>query len=90
MKLHGAFVDAGLSAPEMHGECVAAGGANSADAVHLVADLVGTLVDDIERLGIATRREIDEAILADRIIAQVAEQNSVIVGRREIGAWTRA
>jgi ubiquinone/menaquinone biosynthesis C-methylase UbiE len=89
VKLYSAFVGAGLPAPTMRAESVIAGGSNSTDQVRLVAALALTLVGEMEQLGIATAREVDPATLADRVVAQVASQNSVIVGHLQVGAWSR-
>ena len=40
IKLHEAFVEAGLAAPSMRLECVIGGGANSSDQVHFKTDLL--------------------------------------------------
>jgi hypothetical protein len=52
-------------------------------------DLVGTLVNENERLGIATAEELEPTTLADRIFAEVAATESVVLGRAEVGAWSR-
>jgi len=89
VKLHQAFVDAGLPSPTLRAETVVAGGTTSIDQVHLLTDLAQTLIGAMEHFGIATAVEVDAATLADRVIAQVVTQNSVISGHTQIGAWTR-
>jgi len=89
LKLHATFVAAGLTAPAMRMETIIAGGATSLDQVHYEMDLVGTLVNEHERLGMATAEELEPATLADRIFAEVAATDSVVLGRAEIGAWSR-
>ena len=51
-----------------------------------VADLVGILVPAIERLGIATRSEVDVNTLAERLIQEIEASASVVVGRSEVAA----
>jgi 2-polyprenyl-3-methyl-5-hydroxy-6-metoxy-1,4-benzoquinol methylase len=89
IKLHAAFVAAGLPAPSMRLESVLGGGANISDQVHFKTDLACTLVPEMERLGVATAREVDPQTLAERMLAEIIASASVIVGRSEIGAWSR-
>src|SRR6516225_792265 len=87
IKLHAKFVAAGLPAPQMRLESVIGGGATSSDQVHFEMDLVGSLVAEMERLGIATRNELQPDILSERVFDVVSASGSVVVGRSEIGAW---
>lgn len=89
IKLHATFVAAGLPAPSMRMESVIAGGATSSDQVHFEMDIVGTLMSEMERLGVATVIDVDADTLAERVLAHVTATNSVIVGRSEVGAWSR-
>jgi SAM-dependent methyltransferase len=89
IKLHATFIAAGLAAPAMRLESVVAGGASSADHVHFEMDLAVTLAPEMERLGVATEAD-DVATLAEQALAEATATNSVVVGRAEIGAWTRA
>jgi len=90
IKLHGAFVGAGLPAPSLKLESVIGGGASSSDQVHFKTDLACTLVSEMERLGIATASEVDAETLAERVLDEVVQCAGVVVGRSEIGAWSRA
>lgn len=58
------------------------------DAVDLVTDLVETLLPSMDRFGIATACEVGQETLARRILAEVGS-NVTLVGRVEVGAWTR-
>jgi SAM-dependent methyltransferase len=89
IKLRSTFVAAGLPAPAMRLGAVIGGGANCADCLQLVTDLVETLVPDMERLRVATAAEIGLESLCQRINSEVISSDSVIVGRSEIGAWAR-
>ena len=55
----------------------------------LVVDLVETLVPEMERLGVASAAEIGLATLAERMDNEVNAESVVLVGRSEIGAWSR-
>ena len=88
IKLYSKFLAAGLAAPTMRLHAVI-GGANALDEVHLDADQAVVLAADIERLGVATASELGAETLVERIIQEMAANQSVIVGRAEIGAWSR-
>jgi SAM-dependent methyltransferase len=88
IKLYSVFQAAGLPGPTMRMHAVI-GGANALDEVHLDADQAVVLAADIERLGIGTAAELGADTLVERIIQEMAENKSVIVGRGEIGAWSR-
>jgi hypothetical protein len=89
IKLHGTFTAAGLPPPTMRMVSVIGGGANCADHVHFEMDVVATLIDEMERLGVATADELDVDTLAERVIDEAIAADSVIVGRSEVGAWSR-
>jgi hypothetical protein len=89
IKLHATLVAAGLPPPTMRMESVIAGGATSSDQVHFEMDVVGTLVTDMDRLGVAIGDDFDAATLPDRVLAAASATDSVIVGRSEVGAWAR-
>ena len=90
LKLHATFLAAGLSAPTMRLESLIAGGETSLDHVHFEMDLVGTLIHDMEQLGIATVRDLEPDTLADRVFTELATTQGVVIGRAEIGAWSHA
>lgn len=89
VKLHSIFSAAGLNAPAMRLESVIGAGAECADVLHLVIDLVETLISDIERLGVATSGEIGLENLFERVFEEVIAKRGTVIGRSEIGAWTR-
>ena len=87
--LHAAFVAAGFPAPVMRLDALVGGGANAADLLRLNADIVRSVVPEMERLGIAKAREVDIETLADRMIAEATTLDALLVGRYEVGAWSR-
>jgi SAM-dependent methyltransferase len=87
IKLHAAFLGAGLRAPSMKLEAIVGG--EGRDRLNLITDLVGTLLPDIERLGIATAAEVGLGTLTERMSNEAIAGTGVIVGRSEIGAWSR-
>ena len=80
---------AGLPEPSMRLESVIGGGRSSADQVHFKTDLACTLVAEMERLGVATMVEVDAETLGERVLQELIACNGVVVGRSEIGAWSR-
>ncbi len=70
-------------------ESVIGGGANSSDQVHFKTDLACTLAPEMERLGVTTAGEVEIETLAEQVLAEVIANSSVIIGRSEIGAWSR-
>jgi len=90
-KLYSVFVHAALLPPVMHLEAPIGG---PADPSGRVADLLQTifprsLVTTLEQFGVAKTSEIDVDSLSGRIYEEVTKLGSVIVGRSEIGAWSR-
>ena len=83
------FISACLSAPTMRMQTFIGGGAACSDFLQAVADLIGILVPTMERQGITTAAEADVATLAERLTVEVIDNRSVVVGRSEVGAWTR-
>ena len=55
----------------------------------LDADQAVVLATEIERLGVARASELDAETLVKRITQEMAANQSVIIGRAEIGAWSR-
>jgi hypothetical protein len=47
------------------------------------------LLPEMLRLGIATAAEIGMETLAERMINEAISNDSVIIGRLEVGAWCR-
>ena len=62
---------------------------SAAEWLRAVADLTIVLAPTIERLGIASAADIGCETLVDRVKEDVVRQRSLVVGRAEIGAWTR-
>lgn len=88
-RLHAAFVAAGLPAPSMGLEAFIGGGAKSIEGVTLIADLIETMLPAMERARVTTADEAGLETLAARMLHEAVANDSVIVGRYEIGAWCR-
>lgn len=100
LKLHATFTEAGLPVPSMRLESVIGGTARSNDVpagadriesfVQIVAEVTRSLLPVIERFEVATASDVDIDTLCARICGEIVANGSVIVGRSEIGAWSRA
>jgi ubiquinone/menaquinone biosynthesis C-methylase UbiE len=88
IKLYSTFVAAGLAGPTMRLHAVI-GGAKALEEVHFEADVAVTLAAAMERTGVATADELGADSLVERITQEMSANASVIVGRADIGAWTR-
>jgi ubiquinone/menaquinone biosynthesis C-methylase UbiE len=88
IKLYSTFLAAGLAAPTMRLHAVI-GGAKALEEVHFAADVAVTHAAAIERTGVATADELGADSLIERIVQEMNANQSVIVGRADIGAWTR-
>ena len=90
LHLYATFVSAGLPEPTLRQESILVGGASAAEYLRRgVAAIVAGAVGDMERHGIATAADIDYPTVADRMLAEVIANDSMIVGRAEGGAWAR-
>jgi SAM-dependent methyltransferase len=87
LRLYASFIGAGLPAPSMRLSAVIGDG--SSDLLNVIAENVRTLLPEMERLGVATAAEVGIETLIDRLREEVAAGGGVIVGRSEIGAWSR-
>jgi ubiquinone/menaquinone biosynthesis C-methylase UbiE len=88
IKLYSTFLAAGLAAPTMRLHATI-GGAKAWDEVHFEADVAITLANAMEQTGVATADELGVDSLIERITKEMSANQSVIVGRADIGAWTR-
>lgn len=88
-RLHATFVAAGLPPPSMRLEALIGGGANSFPLLQLVADLIATLLPEMERLGVATAAEVGLETLFERLCHEAVATSGVRFGHDQVGAWTR-
>ena len=88
-RLHRAFIDAGLRSPTMRMRAVVGDTATASEWLRAVAELAIVLAPVMEQHGVASLDEIGCDTLVDRLLEDVAANNSMIVGRAEIGAWVK-
>lgn len=89
LHLYRAFTEAGLPPPAQRLEAIVAGGPMAEDYLRSAADILASVAGDVERLGLATAAELGVETLAQRMIDEVIANGSVIIGRSEVGAWSR-
>jgi SAM-dependent methyltransferase len=87
--LHATFVRAGLPAPSMALRALVGGGASEVSGVDMIAELGITMAPVMEEYGVIVRGEIDPANFRQRMLAEVQRLGSLVIGRSEIGAWSR-
>jgi SAM-dependent methyltransferase len=87
--LHAVFVRAGLPPPSMSLRALIGGIPGGLSAVELNAELAITMAPVMEEQGIVARGEINPADFTQQMVEEVKRLGSVVVGRSEIGAWSR-
>ena len=85
VKLHAAYVAAGLPAPTMGLEAGIGGAQTGIEWIRLLTELIETVVPELEKHGLATAGEVDAPTLADRIVTELRAHDGAIVGRGEVG-----
>jgi SAM-dependent methyltransferase len=88
-KLHRTFLGAGLSPPIMRMRAVIGDAITAGDWLRAVAELTIVLAPTMEQQGVASLANIGCDTLVDRVIQDVSANHSIVVGRAEIGAWSR-
>ena len=88
LALHSAFIRAGLPAPIMAVSALA-GGSDISSGIGLISDLAATMAPVMEQMGVISISELDPDSLHERIRAEVIANQSVVIGRYEVGAWSR-
>ena len=88
-RLHRAFVSAGLPPPTMRMQAVIGDAVSAAEWLRAMAELAIVLAPTMEQQGVATAVEIGSDTLADRVAQDVAAAAGIVIGRAEVGAWTR-
>lgn len=86
LELFGAFRAAGLPDPQLTLEAFLGGGAHA--PVRAWVDVVSAMMPLMERLGIVTSDEVDEAKLTDRLLAEVDAEDGIVLSPPMIGAYS--
>jgi hypothetical protein len=86
LRSYSCFVEAGLRGPTMTLEATVVGG-DKAPAWGW-ANLLRGALSLMERLKVATTGEVDPDSLADRLLADVLQEEGIVIGPPLIGAWS--
>jgi SAM-dependent methyltransferase len=86
-RLFTTFRAAGLPGPQLLVETFAAGGPDA--PAWGWANVISAAVPLMERVGVATRAEVDPPTLADRLLAETLAQDGCVIGPPMTGAWVR-
>lgn len=89
-RMHGAFTEAGLPAPALQMRTFIGAGSSAERWLRALVDIVQTLLPTMEAHGVVDAAEVELGTLAERLIREVGESGATIIGRSEVGAWTRA
>jgi hypothetical protein len=81
------MADAGLPAPELHGETLLACGPEAPTWAY--GGVARGLLPLMERLGVAGADEIRAPDLDERMLAELRAHDAVLVAPMLVGAWTR-
>ncbi|WP_245905755.1 class I SAM-dependent methyltransferase [Mycolicibacterium palauense] len=88
-RLHGAFTEAGMPAPTLRMRTFIGSGTAAQTWLRALVDIVETLLPAMEAQGVATAAEAGLGTLAQRLIDEVEQTSSTVIGRSEVGAWCR-
>ena len=87
--MYRAFVGAGLKPPTMRMRTMVGDAVEVEDWLRSVEDFAVTMLPAIEKFGIATSADAEIDTLSGRIVQEVASGGGIVIGRAEIGAWSR-
>ena len=87
--LHATFVQAALPPPTMELRALIQGPTEQIAYFEMIAELAITMAPAMEKEGIVAPGEIDAATFPRRMREEVERLASVVIGRSEIGAWSR-
>jgi ubiquinone/menaquinone biosynthesis C-methylase UbiE len=88
-RVHRAFLSAGLPSPTMRMRTVVGDATSAAEWLHAVADVAIASLPAMEQHGVATSADLGSDTIADRLVHEVAAGGGIVIGRAEIGAWSR-
>jgi len=88
LQLYSVFVEAGLPGPLMRIDAWVGGGPQC-PAYEIVADVVQSLLPVMEKLGIASAKDVEISTLAQRMRDEVVALKGVVVSVGFVGAWSR-
>jgi hypothetical protein len=87
--LRSAFLRAGIPAPSMGLRALIEGPSGDIAYFDMIAELAITMAPVMEEQGVVSAGEIDPASFGQRMRKDVERLDSMVIGRSEIGAWSR-
>ena len=88
-RLHRAFLDAGLPSPTMRLQTMMGDAVSAREWLRAMADIAIVALPAMEQHGVATSGDVGSATIADRLVQEIASGGGIVIGRAEIGAWSR-
>ncbi len=88
LKLHSAFVQAGLPAPQLRNDTAMDGGPQS-PLYDWLASTCRSILPGLAAFGVASPETVGIETLEDRLRAEVVTGGGVLLSPPLIGAWTR-
>ena len=90
-KAHSTFLRAGLPPPTIRLEAIVAYATDGSELLRSVVDTYfpASFIPALEQAGITTAAKVGIETLPDRMYEEIARNGSVVIGRSEIGVWTR-
>lgn len=85
-RLYAAYVMAGLGEPTVVTAAIHGKGAGGVDVLLQIRNLARSLLDEMERFGVATRQDIGIDTLLERMLAEAVATDSTVVGHLQVGA----
>jgi hypothetical protein len=83
--LYRVYTEAGLPGPQLLFEAAIGGGPGNPGWGW--GNVVSAAVPLMEKLGVATRAEVDPATLSDRLVAETLAVSGCVIGPPMTGAW---
>ena len=87
--LRSVFVKAGFQPPSMGLRATIQGPAGGVSYVEMIGELAITMAPVMEEQGVVANGQLDPATFGRRMCEEVERLDSVVVGRSEVGAWSR-
>ena len=87
--LRAVFVRAGIQPPSMALRALIQGPSDGPSYVVMIGELAITMAPVMEEQGVIARGELDPVTFGRRMCEEVEKLDSVVVGRSEVGAWSR-
>ena len=89
IKLHQAFVAAGLPPPTVRLESLVLAGDGALPFLKMFRDLLAVFLPEMVRLGVASQAEVSLGTAVEDMLEEARVRGSVFIGHGQFGAWAR-